>query len=86
MLDDGVMGYRRRTMKNGLSPFELLYGVKARILPAVLSITLKATIDSYREVELLSLLGARAAWAADQVRKADENRKESSRFQIEDAV
>lgn len=65
-LTNAVSGYSRRPMRCGLSQFELLYGVKSKLVRTELIKRVAAGSHEYRQVELLELLGHRAGRADRQ--------------------
>lgn len=80
-VDKILFGYHRRPARDGVSPFELLYGVKPRILPSDGTDITKKGGAINRNVELLALRGPRAAKADSQAKNA-QRRKQSEAFAV----
>lgn len=80
VVDKVVFGYCRRPMRDGMSPFELLYGVAPRLLPWNVPRSGNGT-ESFRKTELLTVFGARATrvWQPDCGKEKKEKKSSSLR-------
>lgn len=100
MLDDGVnpdvampralFGYRRRPLKEGPSPFQLLYGVVPRLpAPKCAADTLASggsSTISTRQSELLAIHSARATQIVNQTTIGPRLGHSAYRFNVSDDV
>lgn len=64
-----VYGIRRRRHSAGVSPFELIFGVVLRIVPADPVALIFKTSDTHYELELLSSLSLQGQKREEQVRR-----------------
>lgn len=81
VLEKVVFGYHRCPLRGGSSPFQLLYGVKPRLLSSDYSCGEKPNSIQEREMELLAVLEPRAARTEHQ-RKYLTVRRGETGFQI----
>lgn len=85
-VEEAVFGYCRRPLQNGCSPFELLYGVKTKILPVDREVGRSVQDEGFREIELLGTLSIRGNRAVQNERPSFKGKKAVERFQAGDVV
>lgn len=81
MLQKALFGYRRRPLCGGSSHFQLLYGLKPRLLSSDESCDEKPNSLQGLEMELLAVLGQSAA-RAEHRRTSSTVRRDKDGFQI----
>lgn len=84
-MNNAVFGYRSRLAQNGWSSFELLYGVKKMIVPAVYDRDARSSEVESRRTEFLALLGQRLSRIKIHEERA-QKRKDGTRYAVGDLV